>query len=160
MPTPRPSDAYPDPKFDLYGGVAEGFNSRAEECLIAGPAGNGKTVANLLRVYWICRKYPRARVLIVRKTRESLTESVLVTWERDILGPTHPILVNRPILRRVRQSYTFANGSTVIVGGIDKPGKILSSEYDLIYCPEVTDLNVEDWETLGGRLRAGAVPYG
>ena len=68
------------------------------------------------------------------------------------MDPAHVVAV-------VRQSYTFANASTVIVGGIDKPGKILSSEYDLIYAPEATDLSVEDWETLGGRLRAGAVPY-
>jgi phage terminase large subunit len=84
---------------------------------------------------------------------------VLVTWERDILGPSHPLLNERPVLRRVRQSYDFPNGSAVIVGGIDKPGKILSSEYDLIYAPEATDLTIEDWETLSGRLRAAAVPY-
>src|SRR5262245_49043147 len=81
---PNPSEDWSDPRFSLHGGVAEGFNSRAEEVLQAGPAGTGKTLANLLRVYWVCRKYPGARALIVRKTRESLTESVLVTWERDV----------------------------------------------------------------------------
>lgn len=110
-------------------------------------------------MYWVCRKYPGARVLIVRKTRESLTESVLVTWERDVLGPCHPILTRNPILRRVRQSYRFPNGSGVVLGGMDKPDKVLSSEFDLIYCPEATDLAIVDWETLGGRLRAGRVPY-
>lgn len=158
--TPSPTASkWIDPEYKLYGEVAAAFNSRAAEQLVAGAAGTGKTLANLLRVYWVCRKYPGARVLIVRKTRESLTESVLVTWERDILTPVHPILTTNPSIRRVRQSYRFPNGSEVIVGGIDKPGKILSSEYDLIYCPEVTDLIVEDWETLNGRLRAGRVPY-
>jgi len=46
-----------------------------------------------------------------------------------------------------------------VVGGIDKPGKILSSEYDLIYINEATDLTVEDWETLSSRLRSARVPY-
>lgn len=127
--------------------------------LLGGPAGTGKTVANCLRVYYIAKHYPGARCLIVRKTRESLTETVLVTWERDVLGFDHPILISRPVLRRVRQSYSFPNGSEVVVGGIDKPGKILSSEYDLIYVPEATDLTVEDWETLSGRLRSARVPY-
>src|SRR5262245_22584773 len=76
-------EVWPDPSFALYGGVARGFNSTAEEVLLSGPAGSGKTIASLLRVYWVCRKYPGARCLVVRKTRESLTESVLVTWERD-----------------------------------------------------------------------------
>jgi len=154
-----PSEGWIDPRFDLFGGVAEGFNSRADELLLAGPAGTGKTLANLLRVYWVSRKYPGARTLVVRKTRESLTESVLVTWERDVLTPAHPILTTSPTLRRVRQSYRFPNGSEVVLGGMDKPDKVLSSEFDLIYAPEATDLDVTDWETLGGRLRAGAVPY-
>ena len=126
---------------------------------MAGAAGTGKSLAWLLKIYWVCRKYPGARCLIVRKTRESLTESVLVTWERDILGYSHPLLTTRPNLRKVRQSYTFPNGSTIVVGGMDKPDKVLSSEWDVIYVPEVTELELVDWETLGGRLRAGAVPY-
>jgi hypothetical protein len=156
---PSPSEDGPDPHFDLFGGVAEGFNSRAEEYLMAGPAGSGKTLANLLRVYWVCRKYAGARVLIVRKTRESLTETVLVTWERDVLGAAHPVLTRRPILRRVRQSYVFPNRSVVVLGGMDKPDKVLSSEWDLVYVPEAIELDLVAWETLGGRLRAGAVPY-
>ncbi len=156
--TPQASE-HVDPPFSLYGGNAAAFNGRGEEQLLAGPAGTGKTLANLLRVYNVCRKYPGARCLLVRKTRESMTESVLVTWERFILGFDHPILTSRPVIRRVRQSYTFANRSEVIVGGIDKPGKILSSEYDLIYANEATDLTVEDWETLSSRLRAARVPY-
>lgn len=107
----------------------------------------------------MCRKYPGARALVVRKTRESLTETVLVTWERDVLGPDHPILTSRPSLRRVRQSYQFPNASVVVLGGMDKPDKVLSSEWDLVYVPEATELDLVDWETLGGRLRAGAVPY-
>ncbi|MBN9524102.1 phage terminase large subunit [bacterium] len=160
-PIPLRSDplAGHDPHFDLFGGVAAGFNASADEVLLAGPAGTGKTLANLLRVYWTARTYPGARVLIARKTRESLTESVLVTWERDVLGPGHPILTTRPILRRVRQSYAFPNGSAVVVGGLDKPDKILSSEWDLVYVAEATELGLVDWETLGGRLRSGAVPY-
>lgn len=153
--TPSPFDGWCDPKFDLFGGVAAGFNEQADEVLLAGAAGTGKTLANLLRVYWTARLYGGARCLIVRKTRESLTESVLVTWERDVLGPTHPILTRNPTLRRVRQSYRFPNRSEVVVGGMDKPDKVLSSEWDLVYVPEATDLDIVDWETLGGRLRAG-----
>lgn len=146
-------------RFDLYAANAAAFNSRDPEALLAGAAGTGKSLALLAKVLAVCGKYPGARTLIVRKTRESLTETVLVTWERDVLGPAHPVLTAAPTLRRVRQNYRFANGSTVVVGGMDKPDKVLSSEWDLIYCPEALDLTVTDWETLGGRLRSGVVPY-
>lgn len=148
-----------DLRLDLYGGNRDAFMSKEAEVLNAGPAGTGKTAAWLAKVLTVCNNYPGARVLVVRKTRESLTESVLVTWERDVLGPRHPVLLKNPNLRKVRQSYQFANGSTVVVGGMDKPDKVLSSEWDMVYVPEATDLDLVDWETLGGRLRAGRVSF-
>lgn len=147
------------PKFTFHGGNRDACSSLAEEYLLAGCAGSGKTIVNLWRLHEICKAHAGARCLIVRKTRESMTESVLVTWERDILGPDHPVLTKRPVIRRVRQSYVFENGSEVIVAGIDKPGKILSSEYDVIYSNEATDLTLEDWETLSSRLRSSRVPF-
>jgi phage terminase large subunit len=145
--------------FALHGDNAKAYNSREPEVLLAGAAGTGKSLAWLAKVLTLCGKYPGARCLVCRKTRESLTDSILVTWERDVLGPDHPVLTKSPTLRRVRQSYRFPNGSEVVVGGMDKPDKVLSSEWDLIYCPEATDLDLVDWETLGGRLRAGRVPF-
>ena len=101
---------------------------------------------------------PGARMLIVRKTRVSLTETALVTWERDVLGEGHPMLAKN-LTRGHRHDYKFDNGSVLVTGGMDNPDKILSSEWDLIYVPEATDLDLVDWETLGGRLRANAGPY-
>jgi phage terminase large subunit len=156
-PTPTPCD-YPDPGQRLKGGVALGYNSRDEEVLLAGPAGTGKTLANLLRCYRAAVKYPGARILVVRKTRVSLTESAVVTFERDMLGPSHP-LMNPPVTRTSRHAYRFSNGSEIVLGGMDKPDKILSSEWDVVYVPEATDLTITDWETLTGRLRSGRMPY-
>lgn len=147
------------PGFNFYGDNAAAYNSREPEVLLCGSAGSGKSLAWLVKIATICDFHPGARCLIVRKTRESLTESILVTWERDVLGPHHPVLTKSPTLRRVRQSYRFPNGSEVVCGGMDKPDKVLSSEWDLCYCPEATDLELVDWETLGGRLRAGVVPF-
>ncbi len=144
---------------ELRGANTLAYESREPEVLLSGPAGTGKTATWLFKILTICDYHPGSRILIVRKTRESLTESVLVTWERDVLGLDHEILVTNPVLRRVRQSYRFPNRSEVVVGGIDKPGKILSSEYDMVYAPEATELDLEDWETLGSRLRAGIVPF-
>lgn len=135
------------------------YTSREPEVLLAGPAGSGKSLVWLTRLFVLADRYPGARLLVCRKTRASLTESALVTFERDVLGAGSVLLTRNPTIRRVRQSYRHPNGSEVVVGGIDKPDKILSSEYDAIYCQEVTEFTVEDWETLGGRLRSNVVPY-
>jgi phage terminase large subunit len=42
---------------------------------------------------------------------------------------------------------------------MDKPAKIMSSEWDIIYVQEATELAEEDWEAATTRLRNGAVPF-
>jgi len=103
--------------------------------------------------------YPESRHLFLRKTRASLTESGLVTYENHVLGSDHPILTSSPNLRKVRQSYRYANGSQIIVGGMDNPERTLSTEYDTIYVQEVTELELEEYETLMRALRNGKMPY-
>lgn len=144
---------------ELCGANLAAFNDHtSREYLISGPAGSGKTLANLCKLLWFGGLYPGARMLVVRKTRHSLTETVLVTWERDVLGAGHPIIA-KPIDRGHRHAYKFPNRSVLVTGGMDRPDKVLSSEWDLIYCPEATELDLVDWETLGGRLRAMAGPF-
>lgn len=142
----------------LFGGAAELFKSNAREVVISGPAGTGKSLAALSKLHYICDQVPNVRCLIIRKTRESLTESGLVTWEQKVLGPRHPAVADGA-QRRFRQNYTYPNGSQVIVGGMDKPSKIMSTEFDLVYVQEAIELNEEDWEALLTRLRNGRLPY-
>jgi hypothetical protein len=47
----------------------------------------------------------------------------------------------------------------LVVCGMDKPEKVLSSEYDFCYANECTELKLEDWETISSRLRNGVIPY-
>ena len=61
--------------------------------------------------------------------------------------------------RRVRQAYRYGNGSTIVVGGLDKPGKVMSTEYDVVYVQEAIELQEEAWEAVTTRLRHGRLPY-
>jgi hypothetical protein len=45
-----------------------------------------------------------------------------------------------------------------MIGGMDKPTKIMSSEYDFIYVQEAIELTETDWENLTTRLRNGRCP--
>jgi len=45
------------------------------------------------------------------------------------------------------------------MAGMDKATKIMSSEFDMIYVGEATELTENDWEMLATRLRNGVMPY-
>jgi phage terminase large subunit len=141
-----------------YGSALAAMRARESECLLSGPAGTGKSRACLEKLHLAAQNYPGMRALIVRKSRESLTETALVTFETHVVEPDHVILATGG-QRRMRQSYQYPNGSSIVVGGIDKPGKIMSTEYDLVYTQEAIELTENDWESLTTRLRNGKMPY-
>lgn len=143
--------------FELRGGNAAFFESREPEVLLSGPAGTGKSLTALVKIDTLATRFPGSRHLIVRKTRSSLTESGLNTLERDVLGFSHPMLLRRPTLRRMRQSYKYANGSEVVIGGMDKPEKTLSTEFDSIFIQEATELELPEYEVLLRALRNGRI---
>ena len=140
-----------------WGGTRELMSARDNEVLIEGPAGTGKSRAVLEKVHAICERYPGARVLLVRKSRASMTESVLVTWESLVVPVGHPCLNGAG--RAFRQAYSYPNGSEVIIGGMDKASRIMSTEYDIVCMAEATECTEDDFETLSTRLRNGKVPY-
>lgn len=131
--------------------------NESSELVLSGPAGTGKSVACLHKVHQMAMRHPGSRWLIVRKTRASLTESGLVTYERHILGEDNPICAG--VQRENRHSYKYDNGSEVVVGGIDKPTRLFSTEYDGIYVQECNELSVGEWESLLRPLRNGKAPY-
>lgn len=143
--------------FQAHGAARDLWSCRDEEILIEGPAGTGKTRAILEKVNFCAMKYPGCRILLVRKTRESMTQSVLEIFESKVLPPGSPALKGPK--RNLRQSYYYPNGAEVVVGGIDKPGKIMSTEYDIIACFETTEFTEDDFESLTTRLRNGVLPY-
>jgi Phage terminase large subunit len=134
------------------------FQSRSSEVILSGPAGTGKTVGTCHKLHAIALKYPGARLLMCRKTQQSLTTGALVTYEKQILDPADGVTFfgGSP---REPASYRYPNGSRLVIGGLDRASKVLSSEYDIIYVNEVVEITLTDWETLSTRLRANAVPY-
>lgn len=150
----------PHPAQRLYqphGAALTLFYSKVPELLLSGPAGTGKSRACLEKLHLCALKYPGMRGLIIRKTRESLSEAALVTYEDKVLHEYDP-LHDGP-RRNFRQAYHYPNTSEIVVGGLDKPGKIMSTEYDMIYVQEATELDLADWLALTTRLRNNVMPY-
>lgn len=104
---------------------------------------------------------PGARGLIVRKTAVSLTNTALVTFREHVLPEALEtgLVVWYGGSSQEPAQYRYTNGSSINVGGMDKPDKIMSSEYDMIYVQEATELVVSDWEALNSRLRNGRVSF-
>lgn len=142
----------------LRGAAACVCQCQDREILLEGRAGTGKSIGILNKRYRDAVEFAGSRHLFVRQTRESCTQSVLVTWEEKVLGPTHPLVVNGPS-RENREEYVFPNGSVVVVGGLDKPAKLFSTEWDTLYFNEAHEGTLEAWELFGRAMRNNRMPY-
>ena len=146
------------PRFEFRRANLEAQTNHDRELILSGPAGTGKSLANLTYINAAMWRHPRLRVLCVRKVRADLAESILVTYERDVLGYDNPIAAGQK--RQSRDVYTYPNGSVMVIGGMDRPGRFLSSEWDIIYAPECQQLTLDEWEMLVQRkARDGKYPY-
>jgi phage terminase large subunit len=151
------ADPRRDPRnkvYQPYGHFKDFFYDHSDQIVLCGPSGTGKSRAALEKMHLMSMKYPGMRSLIVRKTRASLTQSALVTYEKFVMVDDESVH-----WRTGEQEYRYSNGSVVAIGGMDKAIKVMSSEYDWIYAQEATELTEEDWETLYIRCRHGVVPY-
>jgi phage terminase large subunit len=124
---------------------------------VCGPAGTGKSRGCVEKLHLCAEKYPGSRLLICRKTRASLTETALWTYENEVLPPGHKCKDGGR--RSHRQSYIYPNGSEMIVCGLDDAQKIMSAQYDIIYIQEITEVTKNDVEMLMTRLRNDVIPY-
>jgi phage terminase large subunit len=134
---------------------------RDAEMLLAGPAGTGKSRALLEKLNLVAMANPGMRGLICRKTATTLSSTALVTWNRFVI----------PEAKEAGQvsfyggsaqeppQYRYRNKSVIAIGGMDKVDKIMSSEYDIVYVQEATELTENDWEAITTRLRNWVVSF-
>jgi len=101
------------------------------------------------------------RGVILRKTATSLTSTALVTFREHVAVEAIQSGEVRFFGGSSQEAalFKYGNGSTITVGGMDKSIRIMSSEYDVAYVQEATELTEDDWEAITTRLRHGKVPY-
>lgn len=83
--------------------------------------------ACLEKLHHCADKYPGMRALIARKTRESITQTAMVTYEQKVL-PLGWLEEKYVRFNTTDQCYEYPNGSIIAVGGLDKASKIMSSD--------------------------------
>lgn len=137
------------------------FAYRGDEVILSGPAGTGKSLACLERLNALALMNPGMRGLIIRKTQVSMTNTALVTFTSKVI----PEAVKAGIVHwyggsaQEAAGYRYSNGSVINVGGMDKPTKVMSSDYDAIYVQEAIELTEADWDALTTRLRNGMITF-
>lgn len=141
--------------YEPRGGCKLAMEAREDEVLVSGPAGTGKSRACLEKIHMMALMTPNLRALILRKTQRSLGSSALVTWKNYVAkeGLAVGDLVYYGGSSAEPPQYRYRNGSTVTIGGLDNPMRVMSTEYDIVYIQEATEVTVEDIEMVKTRLR-------
>ncbi len=137
------------------------FSDKSPEVLLSGPAGTGKSRACLEKMHMMALMTKNFRGLIVRKTLASLGSTALVTWREHVAVESleagdveyYGGSAEEP------PQYRYRNGARIMIGGMDKPTRIMSSEYDAVYVQEAIELTEEDWESITTRLRNGRLSF-
>lgn len=147
--------------FTPRGTIKAVMADRSPEILVAGPAGTGKSRGLLEKLLLMALKYAGMRGLMLRATNVSLAATGLQTWEQYVVKEALACGAVKFFggSKRKPAAYRFSNGSEIVVGGMDNPMKIMSSEYDVIYVQEANELELEEWEACTSRLRNGVMPY-
>lgn len=148
-------------RIELRGGNQELVTSRADEVLIAGPAGTGKSYAAIMKAHLMCLANPGMKALFLRQTLVSLTATGVQTYKDHVAVDA----LDAGIVKffggnqTTPPQFQYENRATISLGGMDNPTKVMSSEYDLIYVQEATELSPTAWEKCSTRLRNGKVSF-
>lgn len=143
--------------FRTQGAVSALWDCTAEEVVISGAAGTGKTRGALELLHYRLATTPGVRALMLRKTEASLKATAIITFDEEV-HPEWDGVVFMGSTKKRPAMYVYPNGSTLVIGGIDNAMKVMSATYDLIYVPECTELDVRDWEALLSRTNRPGRP--
>lgn len=152
----------PSPSFKAYGASADLLAATRREILFEGAANTGKTRTVLEKCKLIMedRSLRGVRQLWVRKTRKSLSQSVLVEWEQNVIRNDHPCKVGSAHRGNRDFYYNPATDCEIVLGGMDNPDRIMSTQYDIIAFFEATEGVLRDWEQLSTRVRNKKIRVG
>lgn len=135
------------------------WRDKARILLLDGPAGTGKSHLAAHKIDAYLRKYPGAMGLVVRKTRESMTNSTLIFLE-------HRVITSGARLRRQEKRFEYDNGSMLAYGGMKDDSQResirsigLDGGLDIVWMEEAHLFSERDFEELLPRMRGRAASW-
>ena len=145
-------------KRTFYGAAAEYFSFEGLEALCDSGAGTGKSFAVMCKADYTARQYKMSRQLFSRQTRKSMNDSILPDWRERVLFEGHTA-ISTTASKEHQDTYTYPNGSVIVLAGLENIDRILSAQYDRINIFQAEETSLESWEKLISRLRNGRTPY-
>lgn len=149
-------------QYSFYGETNQAFYCRDPEVMLAGPADTGKTLMWLTRLHLLALMYKNASIVICRKQLTDVYSTVLQTYQREVAADA----IENGIVQvyggeRPSFFHYQPTGSRIWVAGLDKPGKVLSGQHDIVLVNQAEEAALADWQTLITRTtgRAGNIPY-
>lgn len=148
-----------EPRFRCRGDIQQLYywldhpEEAPSEVVFEGVPGSAKTRNILEWIHVALERYPGTPTLFLRETRSSLADSVLPIWEEEVLGLEHPAI--QGATREYRKKYRHLDtGWEVSLGGYDKPTKVFSTQWGILYFNEMQESTLIKWVQLARSRRA------
>lgn len=123
--------------------------------LLTGSAGGGKSRLAAEKLHMFCLRYPGSTALVVRKTRESVKNSLVLLLKKIVIGDDVRVRHNAGDRR-----FEYANGSILIYAGMkdeEQREQIRSvgieGGVDIAWMEEATQFAEDDYNELSARMR-------
>lgn len=129
--------------------------------LFTGSAGGGKSRLAAEKINGFCLRYPGAMAVMLRKTRESMTNSTVLFMDREIIAG-QPEVKHYPSKNR----FEYSNGSILAYGGMkneEQREQIRSigqkGAVDILWMEEANKFTEDDYNEVRARMRGTAAPW-
>lgn len=129
--------------------------------LLTGSAGGGKSMLASNKIHGYLKRYQNAMGLMIRKTRNSMTNSTVLFMERTVIGED-PQVRHYPSKSR----FEYANGSILAYGGManeDQREQIRSigqdGSLDIVWMEEANKFVENDYNEILARMRGKSASW-
>lgn len=129
--------------------------------LLTGSAGGGKSRLAAEKLHGYCLRYPGTMALMLRKIRQSMTNSTVLFMERTVIGDDSRVKHFPSKLR-----FEYDNGSVLAYGGManeEQREQVRSigatGGVDIAWMEEATGFTEDDFNEVLPRMRATVAPW-
>ncbi|MEN6507080.1 MAG: phage terminase large subunit [Planctomycetaceae bacterium] len=148
-------------RFNPLSWQVEPWRDTSPVVLFTGSAGGGKSRLAAEKLHGYMKRYPGAMGLMLRKTRDSMTNSTVLFMDRAVIG-RDPQVRHYPSKHR----FEYDNGSILAYGGMadeQQREQIRSigqdGALDIVWMEEATRFVEDDYNEILTRMRGKAAPW-
>ena len=156
-------ETYPDfwRSLDLHAYSSENakavINYTGHELVVSGPTRVSKTLRILEYILYLHFTYPGFKSLVVRSDAVDLTSTIRASLKEllkyDLDDPLSPIKVRGGF----DDFHTLKiNGGEMVLGGMNRPGRVMGTKYDLVFYSQIEHSDEEQYQKLKTRVSGDA----